>query len=240
MAGPAPTDYVFSTGATGVFTCGNPFVLINGAITPEVPSPQNRAFGPFGVNSSVKIDMIRDGTSNTILMGESVGGAHIAAGTSNGQVAKGDERLTAPSMILACDNPWSQGYIGTRVGAGGLGSVFGATAFNANFDAERNLMDPDGGANWFPYPLNEGMPRMGRATWAASSRPQLPVRRGGPPPGAKFSGDLGSCQGFRGYHRGGVNFLLGDGSMRLFSQSIDAKVLAGFSTIMGREPLGEQ
>ncbi|HVJ82880.1 MAG TPA: DUF1559 domain-containing protein [Planctomycetia bacterium] len=236
--GAAPTDYVLATGGIGVFSCTNPFTLTTNALLTGIPGPQKLAYGAFNVNSSVKIDMVRDGVSNTILMGESIGGAQLSSGqdaATGGNIVDGNEVMRSASLTLACDNPWSQGYIGTQQGTGGHGSVFGSAGFNAWFDPQRNLTDPGNGANWFPVPINETKNRFGRPTWAQSSRPTF-GNVSGSGAGANFPGNLGSCQGFRSYHTGLAHFLLGDGSVRQFSENTDAKVLVAYTTIMGREP----
>lgn len=45
--------------------------------------------------------------------------------------------------------------------------------------------------------------------------------------------------GFSSYHTGGAHFVLGDGSVRFISENINQATLAGLTTRMGGEPIGE-
>jgi hypothetical protein len=251
--GPGPTDYVFCTGGVGLMTCNNPFVINTNAGLAGIPGIMRKAAGAFNVNSSMSIDKMKDGTSNTILMGESVGGAelYVGIGGSAGQVVNGAERMTALSQQASCDNPWSQGYIGsqtlgsgmggggfTQGNNGGYGSVFGAAAWNAWYDNQGNLTDPaNSSANgWFAYPINESKLRFNRPTWAANSRPATQVTGTN---GTALPGTVGSTQGFRSYHTGISQFLLGDGSVRSLSENTDARVLVAWASVVGREPIDQ-
>jgi prepilin-type processing-associated H-X9-DG protein len=249
--GPGPTDYVFSVGAVGLFTCVNPFVINTSAGLSGHPGNMKASVGAFNVNSSVRIDTIKDGTSNTILMGESVGGAELYVGavSPGGAVVNGSQEMRGLNQNAACDQPWSQGYIGgppavssggsggfTTGNNGGFGSVFGATAWNAWFDGNRIMTDPNKGANWFPYPINEAKNRYARPTWIQDdARPTPGVNLTGPN-GANLPGTVGSTQGFRSYHTSMAQFLFGDGSVKSINENTDAKVLAAMSTVVGREP----
>jgi prepilin-type N-terminal cleavage/methylation domain-containing protein len=236
--GPGPTDYVFSVGGVGLLTCVNPFMVNTNAVPDGIPGVMKRAAGAFNINSSVSIDRMKDGTSNTLLMGESVGGAELYVGTqaqTNGAV-----RMTTQNTNAACDNPWSQGYVGSSAGSGGggnfggYGGVFGASAWNAWFDpATGTLTDP---SRWFPYPINETKLRYNRPTWAINSRP--PTNPAGTD-GSALPGTIGSTQGFRSYHTGIAQFLLGDGSVRSLSENTDARVLVAYGSILGREPIDQ-
>jgi prepilin-type N-terminal cleavage/methylation domain-containing protein len=236
--GPGPTDYVFSVGGVGLLTCVNPFMVNTNAVPDGIPGVMKKAAGAFNINSSVSIDRMKDGTSNTLLMGESVGGAELYVGTqakTNGAV-----RMTTQDTNSACDNPWSQGYVGSQASGsaggnnGGFGSVFGAAAWNAWFDpATGTLTDP---SLWFPYPINETKLRYNRPTWAVNSRPPTnPSALNG----SALPGTIGSTQGFRSYHTGIAQFLLGDGSVRSLSENTDARVLVAYGSILGREPIDQ-
>jgi prepilin-type N-terminal cleavage/methylation domain-containing protein len=244
--GPGPTDYVFSVGGVGLMTCNNPFVINTSAGLAGIPGVMRRAAGAFNVNSSVSIDKMKDGTSNTLLMGESVGGAELYVGTQ--AETSGAVRMTTQNPQASCDNAWSQGYIGSSGGGtasngftagnmGGYGSVFGAAAWNAYYDANGNLVDSGNGTNWFPYPINESKLRYNRPTWAINSRPTTQITGTN---GAALGGDQGSTQGFRSYHTGISQFLLGDGSVRSLSENLDARILVAYASIVGREPIDNQ
>jgi len=252
--GPGPTDYVFSVGGVGLLTCTNPFIINTNAGLAGIPGVMKRAAGAFNVNSSVSIDKMKDGTSNTLLMGESVGGAELYVGAQSIAMGGGTNKMTTTNPNASCDNAWSQGYIGTQGGGsasgpytagnvGGYGSVFGAAAWNAWYDpATTQLVDPANSvpgpsSGWFAYPINEAKLRYNRATWAASSRPQTNVTGTN---GAALMGDLGSTQGFRSYHTGIAQFLLGDGSARSMSENLDARILVAYASIVGRETIDQQ
>jgi len=248
--GPGPTDYVFSVGGVGLLTCQNPFVINTSAGLAGIPGIMRRAAGAFNVNSSVGIDKMKDGTSNTFLMGESVGGAELYVGTvsAGGAVVEGAQKMVAQSAVASCDNAWSQGYIGSQSGSGsgaggftagnngGYGSVFGASAWNAWYDAQGNLTDPQGGTRWFFYPINESKLKFNRPTWAKDSRP---VTNTTGTDGTALPSNLGSTQGFRSYHTGIAQFLLGDGSVRSITENTDARIMVAYGSIVGREPIDQ-
>ena len=243
--GPGPTDYVFSVGGVGLMTCTNPFIINTNAGLAGIPGVMKRAAGAFNVNSSVSIDKMKDGTSNTLLMGESVGGAELYVGAQSITMGGGTNKMTTTNPNASCDNAWSQGYIGgntpgsasngfTAGNNGGYGSVFGAAAWNAFYDTNGNLSDP---SLWFPYPINEAKLRYNRPTWALNSRPSGNFSATN---GSALLGDLGSTQGFRSYHTGIAQFLLGDGSVRSLTENLDARILVAYASIVGREPIDQQ
>jgi prepilin-type processing-associated H-X9-DG protein len=57
-----------------------------------------------------------------------------------------------------------------------------------------------------------------------------------PPPNPD---DTLSLQGFKSMHTGGVQFLLGDGSVRFLANSINLTTYRGLGTIAGGEVIGE-
>ena len=232
---PGPTDYVLSMGGVGLFECQNPFMIFTGTgILWRTPSIMKRSLGVFNVNRGQRIDDIKDGAAYTILMGESAGGPELSVGLVGSSIPDGAQRMNAASTNDFCENAWSQGYISSRQhGASqGFGSVFAATAWNAWYDNMGVLTDPAGGANWFPYPINETQLRYNRPTWAASSRPTTNVIGLN---GAALPASLGSVQGFRSHHPRIANFLLCDGSVKSLSEQIDARLLVGYGSIAGRE-----
>ena len=245
--GPGPTDYVFCVGGVGLFTCNNPFIINTNAGLAGIPGIMKRAAGAFNVNSSVSIDKMKDGTSNTILMGESVGGAELYAGLVGTAIVQAAQKMNAASNVASCDNPWSMGYIGSATAGsgtggfsagnnGGYGSVFGAAAWNAWYDPQGNLTDHGQGSIWFPYPINEAKLKYNRPTYAINSRPATDVTGSN---GAALPQNLGCTQGFRSYHTGIAQFLLGDGSVRSLTENTDAKVLVAYSSVVGKEPIDQ-
>ena len=236
--GAAPTDYVLSLGGLAALTTCPP-KLTTSAVTQCVPGPYIPAFGAFNVNSNTKIRDIRDGTSNTFLMGEGAGGPTMFAGTTGtpGNFAFNAVTMSGLDQGFAVDTPWSQGYIGDTAGNGGFGSVFACTAQNAYYDQQSNqLVDPMQGQQWYPMPVNEVKLRYMRVTGYSASINSIPSTidptAANPP---NFG--IASCgvAGFRSYHSGMCHMLMGDGSVRQISENIDAKVYVGLSTIKGGE-----
>lgn len=145
----APTDYVLSMGGNALLTTASPASISTNATVNSAgtwDSLIRGGIGVFNVNSSVRIQKIRDGASNTILVGEGAGGPDLFACSQ--KFLTTDDRLnncleaggpqsairTATASInpdVAVDQPWSQGYIPNSSFMGGAGSVFGATAANA-------------------------------------------------------------------------------------------------------------
>jgi prepilin-type processing-associated H-X9-DG protein len=234
-----PTDYVFSMGGVGILTRDNPNAVHTGVMPTGIRPPgiMCRAVGAFGVHWCSSIERMKDGTSATFLMGESAGGPQVAVGLAGSNVVEGAQRMDAASTTEFCDNPWSMSYVAGKGGGAnhGFGSVFAATAWNAWYDPQGNMTDPAGGANWIGYPINEGRLKFHRPTWQQSSRPASD-RTG--TNGAALPSSTGCAQGFRSFHNGTANFLLGDGSLRSFNENTDAKILVGFSSLLGRETEG--
>jgi len=246
--GPAPTDYVFSAGGVGLLTCVNPFAVTTNASAVGFPGPHRRAAGMFNVNSSTRIDMMRDGTSNTFLAGESAGGGELYVGSNANpavNAVNGTQKMISLLIAMACDQPWSQGYLGnTPSGSGntgGLGSVFAVTAWNAWYDSNGQLTDPAGGANWLPYPINEAKLRYNRPTYYNAS---VSAGIASPPPGTyngtAMLGSLGGVQGFRSYHTGMAHMLRGDGSVQSYTENLDARMFVALSTPLGRETFDQE
>ena len=222
---PAPTDYVFSLGAHALVIpsfpwrwsmCGPgdwPYELIGGK-------------GPFSVAPSPGTRQIRDGTANTILMGEGAGG--MPHGRSGGSDYGGDIP-DQPNSGAVVDQAWSQGFLGTRDGFGGYGSVFAATAYDARY--RYNSLAAD---RFTPLPINlHAAPLMRGSTYGRSYyygvglASQSPYRM---PPDVSMSP-------FRSYHRNCAYFVFADGSVNALSDDIDSRIYVALSTIFGGEPI---
>jgi prepilin-type N-terminal cleavage/methylation domain-containing protein len=239
--GAAPTDYVFSLGGVSMLTCASPYQLTTNAQSLLWPGAYKPAAGAFNVNSNVSLRTIRDGSSNTILAGESYGGDQQKAGTAGSASippADGITRMTAVAQGYSCDAPWSMGYVGQfGDGTGGYASVFGAAAMDAWYNSQNRLTDPGiqpctGGSTncWTPRPINEAKNRYTRVTGMGSS---LPAAIGYSPsiPPPRLPGSI-SVQGFRSNHTGMAQFVYGDGSVRQLSENTDAKILVGVASVL--------
>lgn len=216
------TDYVLNAGGAAIVTCVSPFGLDSNALTvgPWYAAGQNHrpVAGPFNVNSNTSFRTLRDGSSNTIMMGEAGGGAQLPAGENPiGTVAK-DAKPNTGSVSKSLDNAWSQGYMGTD-GTGGYGSVLAVTCDQCYFDSSGVVQNLN-----TVISINEGKLKFARVS-SYSADPTSPT--------TAFTGN--SVQGFRSYHSGICHFLFGDGTVRNFSENIDGRVYVALSTAAGRE-----
>ncbi|HVJ79962.1 MAG TPA: DUF1559 domain-containing protein, partial [Planctomycetia bacterium] len=211
--GPAPADYALSHGSNGYVAGGHPFGT--GGRKSKWPATLKKSAGAFGVNSSTLFEDFKDGTSKSLAIGESAGGSRFAPASARGALVKGDEPADGTDATKVCDQAWAQGFIGDEKGAGGLGSMFAATAWDYSV-----------GGKWFPIPINE--------LGTSGARPTYLTRgAAGPDAGGSLPGEYGSIQGYRSFHAGGANIAMADGAVMFLSQSIDAAVLANLGTIAG-------
>lgn len=228
-----PTDYVLSMGGNSLLTCASPYGLDTSANS-TFPGIMRPGAGMFNVNSNVRISSVRDGTSQTFMMGEGAGGAQLAAGTTP---AYPQMEPTAAQVGKSVDQPWSMGYIGDTDGNGGFGSVFAATAHDAWYDTQLRLAPQ---SEWAPLKMNMTKLRMMRVTAQSGSNvagiPGAASITTGPI-GTSISG---SVSPFRSYHAGMCHFLFADGSVRSVSENVDASVYVGYSSIGGKEVINEQ
>jgi prepilin-type N-terminal cleavage/methylation domain-containing protein/prepilin-type processing-associated H-X9-DG protein len=157
--------------------------------------------GMFGQNSSVRLAMVTDGTSNTAMFSERCKGTWS------------HENFDYLADIYEMPGIWSEATF--REFCLSL-SPESAKAYPQNVDAGQNWLE--GNFNWTRYnhlmPPNHVSCKNG-FTWdgvgmAASSR-----------------------------HSQGVNVLLGDGSVRFVSESVDAETWRALGTISDGEILGE-
>lgn len=227
LEGASPTDYKLNAGASAILHCSPAWIK-------NEPSPgwgnHARAAGAFNVNSNTRINRVKDGTTTTFLAGESTGGAQMLAGTVDaaGKIpAFGKRPLRGGSPALSIDTPWSQGYIGGRLGNGGFGSVFAVTGFNAFGDGDG--LGPV--SKWYPILPKEGKMNYGRVTaYDKSYSGNQPVLADG----NADNPDIG-VGGFQGYHAAVVHMVYMDGHVESIADTVDPFVFAAQSTIMGRE-----
>jgi len=234
-SGPALTDYALSMGGVGVLTEDLHCWWRCGAV--RCPGVHRRAAGPFNINIGLPIDHIKDGTSHTLLMGESYSGAPAGL-RLDWRLPQGNEPIVGESSVIV-ETPWSQGYLGSDPLAvagqplknfGGFGSVFAATAWNAFYDTNGNLTPRE---KWFAIPPNESNGERARATFYRDTLPAVNHMR---VDGTGIPGSLGSVQGFRSLHDT-VPMLFADGSVRQIKPTIDPWLWVALSSCLGREPL---
>jgi len=229
------TDYVFNAGGAALLSTVNPYQVNSNATVLQPWGPYRLAAGAFNINSNVNFRTMRDGSSQTFLMGEGGGGGQLAAGTdaSGTNVAVAAIPVKA-STTSAVDNAWSQGYIGTS-GVGGYGSVFAVTCDQCSYDSTPNLVFPNNNANdqLAVIKVNEGRLKFARVTTYAASLKDASPSSGTSSAQGTFA--TNSVSGFRSYHAGMCHFLFGDGSVRPVSENVDGRVYVGSSTCQGRE-----
>ncbi|QDU64077.1 hypothetical protein Pan216_49650 [Planctomycetes bacterium Pan216] len=210
-----PTDYVLSHGGSMALTTASPW---RGSI---FTASQRSGFGAFGINSKMSIARMRDGTSNTFLMGEGNGSPDLQVST--------DGETTGMVSGTGVDQAWCQCFIGEGVASGDepFGSVFGATAVNVVYQTNGDLLAPTtSGSTWDPLPPNMGKQRFAVPTRTATSN------QGQPPTGAIAAEVVSN---FRSPHSGVCHFLFADGSVKSISDNVDAVVYVGLSSANGKE-----
>lgn len=241
----APTDYILSLGGNALMTCASPYALTTDARAVGYPGPLKPGAGAFNVNSNVGIRQIRDGTSQTILVGEAAGGNQLPPGNPDGvnTALPNSAQIVPTSAIVGfgVDQPWSQGYIGGAGGSGGYGSLFAATAHDAWYDSQIRLGTADGGVNGFtPIKMNMNKNRFTRGTsYKASLTFGLTSYAPQTNPPTKPA-VANSVSGFRSYHAAMAQFLYADGSVQTVTENIDARIYVGLSSIAGREVLNQE
>ncbi len=194
----AVTDYVFNGGASRFVT--------RGFAEPE------RA-GPFGFDTATRWAEFRDGTSQTMLMGEAAGGN-----------ARNRFRAVGVGTNRVCV-PMSEPYPGPRPTAFYDNVMFMAFGRPRNWDPGRviigGIMARTVDQGGFPYRLNDCGSESFTDLWS-------PIA---PPPPA-----LGqTLPNFRSAHPGIMNALMGDGGVRVIKETINPLVYQAISTMAGNE-----
>lgn len=190
----AVTDYVFSAGADNY-------------VSPPFLNESRKGFS--GIDVFNRIAEVRDGTSQTIMMGESIGGnpgnPFVAVGFGVNRVcvrredyADGKNFDNLVFMAYGRRRNWNAEYI--------VGGIMAKTT-----DRLGNFYKP----NDCGY---------------ASATDYFS--------GVASAADGQTVPNFRGPHPGGVNFLFGDGSVHFLKNSINPQTYMGLSTIAGNEIIG--
>ncbi|MFO0959359.1 MAG: DUF1559 domain-containing protein [Isosphaeraceae bacterium] len=196
----AVTDYLFNGGA-GRF-------VVNGY------GEANR-MGPFGFDTATSLSQVTDGLSNTMFVGESIGGNGRNRFYASGN---GANRVCVPLasyntsgqtyydnlmfMAYGRSRTWTQGTTNGRI----IGGLVART------------VDLVG----YPYKMND---------CGSESITDVFV----PAPGPAFPAAGQRLPNFRSAHPGVANFLFGDGTVRGIKDSIDQGVYQALSTMGGGE-----
>ncbi|WP_406694149.1 DUF1559 domain-containing protein [Singulisphaera sp. Ch08] len=196
----AVTDYLFNGGANRYIVKGQ---------------GETDRSGPFGFDTATTLAEMRDGTSNTFLMGESAGGnlrnKYYASGTGTSRVCLplASYNTAGPVyydnlmyMAYGRSRTWVQGATTARI----IGGLVGRTVDSVGYQ----------------YKLND-----------CGAEPRTDFT----PPAVAFPGEGQRLTNFRSIHPGTTNFLFGDGGVRAIKDSIAMSVYQGLSTMGGGEVL---
>ena len=180
--------------------------------------------GFFGPNSSVRIKDVNDGMSLTVAMTEVSGGPNWV-GTSN--ISTRQPRDSDAFGYRAADpQPWfiDQGWGVARIDGQRPNWPRGST-FVAAFQHLGKNFRADATSDELPAPIN---PKI------------VMISKIGQRPGDFPCGSRGDrLSPVRSLHKGGANFLMGDGTARFIDENVDLHVYSRVFTISGREILGE-
>ncbi len=191
----AVTDYLFNAGASRY-------------VTHSAAEPRLR--GPFGIDSRTAFAAIRDGLSQTFLMGDSVGGNDLNPFRAEGA---GPTRVCVPNSIpigtrsVSYDNIAYQAY-GRNRSWGTDNTIIGGLM--------ARTVDRVGAI----YRLNDCGCASATDLWG----PALPAPAAGQ-----------QVPNFRSPHPGITNFAMADGSVKGVKNTIEPNVYVGLSTMAGGE-----
>lgn len=228
---PAPSQ---NQGAGGIIYGGNNYMMSYGSGTGTNYDLRWRTDGIVYENSNAKISDVKDGTSNTVFMSESV--RSIGA----------DFTLTAGLLPQAP-------YQATLNGSSGVNSALqpvqglapSGGPWSAFANAAGMIANPNLSAVWPTMTSWRGAGSAalrGRGvSWAASGA-LCTLTNGYTTPNNRIPDLVTHFTGFfgpRSDHPGGANVLMGDGAVRFLGNSIDATMHRALHSRAGNEVLGE-
>ena len=226
---PAPT---LNVGAGGAVYAGVNYMISYGSGTGANYDLRWRTDGFVYENSSVRMRDVTDGTSNSVIMSESVRSTGADVTLPAGALPKFNYQLTlngsagVNSALLPV-----QGLQGT--GGGWVNSSAGV------------IMNPDLATVWPQKTAWRGASSAalrGRGVSWAHSGAVSTLTNGYTTPNSKIPDVVVHFTGFfgpRSWHTGGAQVLLGDGSVRLLSDNIDTAIHRGLHSCNGGEVIGE-
>ncbi len=228
---PAPTQ---NTGAGGAIYGGTNYFVSYGSGTGVNYDLRWRTDGIVYENSNTRIGDITDGSSNTVVMSESV-------------------RSTGPDVTLTAGTLPQFPYQMTMNGSTGVSATLQSTqglnpsggAWNSFVDGNGRISNPNLSTVWPTMTSWRGAASLalrGRGTSWAHSGAISTLTNGYSTPNSKIPDVVVHFTGFfapRSYHVGGAHVLMGDGTVRFFSDNIDTATHRALHSRAGGEVIGE-
>lgn len=225
---PAPTH---NTGAGGSLYCGINYMVSYGSGTGAKYDLRWRTDGIVYENSNATFGEIRDGTSNTVAMSETVRSVGADFTLPAG---------TLPQFPYQATLNGSSGVSANLQATQGLAATGGAwSAFNVG----GVIQNPNLNTVWPTMTSWRGAASAalrGRGTSWAHSGAISTLTNGYSPPNSRIPDVVTHFTGFfgpRSFHDGGAHALLCDGSVRYLSNSIDTAMHRAIHSRDGREPV---
>ena len=226
---PAPGQMTVINGSNSYTYGGLNYMVSFGSATQTNNDFSQRTDGPFYQYSSVRFRDFTDGTSNTVVMSETVRSQGDDTSFASGTFPPFPYRLTLNGSsgvnsgdLTATGAPWSS-YV----------------------DGSNRISNPDLSAAWLSFSSWRGgtSPALrGRGTSWAFTGAINSMTNGYNTPNSHIPDLVTHWSGYfgpRSWHTGGANVVLGDGSVRFLSDSIDASLHRHLHSINGSEVLGE-
>jgi prepilin-type N-terminal cleavage/methylation domain-containing protein len=221
-----PSDQYAGEKGTGAFTSatnsyfasvGTTTNLTNGGTTTwPAPAPMQTlpTTGLFAFQQSYSLASIVDGTSNTIAFAEStVGNPNAVLGKVNIGI------VSIPAAGTAAQ------FQDASAGANQAATLAGLAGCSAAWSARQGAVDNQRGKSWFhgamAFTLINTVATPNSANWTYCS--------------SSTSGSAATYSEVDSYHSGGINVLVGDGSVRFIKNSISQKTWWALGTRAGGE-----
>lgn len=225
---PAPA---LNVGAGGTSYCGINYMVSFGSGTGSKYDVRWRTDGIVYENSNTKFGDIKDGTSNTVAMSETVRSVGADFTSPSG---------TLPQSPYQATLNGSSGVSASLQAVQGLAPTGGAWSM---FNVGGVIQNPDLNAVW-PTMTNwrgaASAALRGRGTSWAHSGAISTLTNGYSPPNSRIPDLVAHFTGFfgpRSFHDGGAHAVLCDGSVRYLSNSIDTAMHRAIHSRDGREPV---